>query len=98
MIIIRATMMCFRNITKLQELLKSKKPTKFLLYRAVKTPVTIKIKILILAIGVKRLVISFISPLIMGAGSKAAFALGNITKRIIIIPPIHIEEEAEDIG
>ena len=52
-------------------------------------PVAINKRILMLAIGVNRLDISFINLFTIGADSKVAFALGNITKRIIAIPPIH---------
>ena len=39
--------------------------------------------------GVKRFATSFISLPTIGADSKAAFELGNITKRVIKIPLIH---------
>src|SRR3989339_1118812 len=51
-------------------------------------PVTINARMLMLAIGVNRLTTSFISLLCIG-DSKAAFAPGRITRRIITIPPIH---------
>ena len=42
-----------------------------------------------LASGVKRFVTSFISLPTIGCDSKAVFEPGNITKRVIKIPPIH---------
>lgn len=90
MIIITATRRLFSNITKFQGFLKSKKPVKFFSWEIKTTPVTIKTRILILAIGVNRLVISCISLPTTGADSRATFALGSITNRISIIPPIHI--------
>lgn len=72
-----------------QKLLKSKNPVKFLLYFVMTIPVIISTKILILAIEVNRLLISFINLFTRDFDSKTTFAPGSITKRIIIIPPIH---------
>ena len=52
-------------------------------------PVIINTIILMLAIKVNRLLISFINLLTRDFDSKTTFAPGSITKRIITIPPIH---------
>ena len=52
-------------------------------------PVTTIRMMLIFAIGVKRFAISFISLPTIGGDSRAVFDPGNITKRVIKIPPIH---------
>ncbi len=52
-------------------------------------PVATNKRILMLASGVKRFATSFISLPTIGADSRAVFEPGNITKRVIKIPPIH---------
>jgi len=51
-------------------------------------PVMINTRILMLTMGVNPPVIAFISLLVKAGDSKDVLALGNITRRIIHMPPI----------